>query len=114
MSVHTLPLPTNLPHFEFSVDLDDEVFVLEMRWNERDSSWYLTIKDSLDTILIAGRKVLVNLPLTSRFRRLGMPKGELIAIDTTGEDLDPGESDLGSRVQLVYFDAASLPAEFVV
>ena len=58
-----------------------------------------------DVIRVAGRRVLVGWPLLGSKTFLGRPAGHLIPVDTSGQDKDPGENDLGARVQLYYVDS---------
>jgi hypothetical protein len=95
--------------FSYQVELDGRTFGLEFRWNERDASWYLSLRDADDAPLLSGLRVTVGHLYLSRFRLLGLPKGELEFVDTTGQDEDPGFTDLGSRVVLLYTPYAEIP-----
>ena len=62
------------------------------------------------TEIIGMRPVIADWPPFARFRSSLLPAGELIFIDTSGNNLDPGEDDLGVRVLLVYLEEADLIA----
>lgn len=100
----TLVLPTrvDVPHYDFSVDLDGRTYTLELRWNERAGAWFLSTYDAEGVPVVSGRKVVLYSPLLGHTVDPRRPPGELFAIDTTGSDLDPGRYDLGGRVLLVY------------
>jgi len=94
--------------YSVRVLLDGLNFTLEFFWNPRELAWYLLIYDASGNQLLI-RKVVVGQPLTQIFVNPALPRGELFAIDTTGKDQDPGLTDLGSRVVLIYIPKADLP-----
>lgn len=91
--------------------LDGKPYRLPLRWSTRESCW--TIGVSLDdgTVLIDGTAVRVGYDLLRKHVDARLPPGGLVAIDTSGQDADPGRDDLrNGRVQLVYLTAAELAA----
>lgn len=88
--------------------LDGSTFLLEFAWNPRDLSWYVQISDA-NAVLLLVRRIAVGSALLRRFQNPNLPRGELLAIDTSGKDLDPGLADLGDRVPLLYVPAAEVP-----
>ena len=114
MSVY-LPLRADgTPFYSFEVPLDGVRFGLVFRWNARFEYWTFDIKDASGNVLLAGRKVVVDVPLLGRFKNEGLPAGDLLAVDTTGERQDPGLADFGTRVRMIYLtaeDVAALVAE---
>lgn len=106
----TIPLRTDLAHYEFQIELEGESFVFELRWNERDGAWALSISDADGNPLLSGRRVVLGTPLLFRKRAVSptLPPGELIAEDTSGTGIEPGIGDLGGRVQLRYLLASEL------
>ncbi len=101
-----IPLPSGLPHFSLQVELDGTTFTLEFRWNSRDGAWYMNLEDAEGTHILSGIKVVADWPLGARFQVAGLPAGQLSAVDTSGAGLDPGFTDLGTRVQILYLTAA--------
>lgn len=99
---------TDVDSFEQAHDLDGRTYVLRFDWNERDEAWRMTIRLPDDTVLAAGRKVVVNVPLLRGLVDSRLPAGTLMAIDNTGQDLDPAHDELGVRVQIVYVDTEGL------
>lgn len=106
MSVFVLPCRTDLPHYSFACDLDGVGYGFEFRWNARSEAWFMTILTGDDQVILAGVKVVVDFPLAVRSASALMPPGTFIAVDTSGQHLDPGLTDLGERVQLSYLDAS--------
>lgn len=117
-----IPTRSDLDFYEMQLTLDGSPFDLVFRWNARDEVWYLSIYDpavaeTVDgsrTPIIGSIPVFVGGPLLSLCRRRDRPLGELIAIDTQGNDEDPGRRDLGDRVVLLYYSQAELSGLFHV
>jgi len=103
-----LPTRTDVPRYTFQIDLDESTFNFSFEWNDRDSSWYMSISDADELPLLMGRRVCVGAPLLDRFNKAGLPAGLLYAIDTTGKNIEPDFADLGDRVKLMYLEAADL------
>jgi hypothetical protein len=111
-----IPLRSDLPHFDVQAVLDDVTFTLEFRWNTREGFWYMSILTDGGDPIITSIKCVVDWPLGRRTPDPRRPRGVLSLIDTSGGQVDPsfdpdtGKGDLGDRVQLLYFEAAELPA----
>lgn len=101
-----IPLQPGLPHYTIQAELDGTTFTFEFRWNARAAAWFMHLQDAEGVHLVSGVRVVVNWPLVSRYKGEELPAGTLMAIDTSGELEDPGLTDLGARVQLVYLTAA--------
>lgn len=107
-----LPLRPDLDFFQETVTLDGVEFDLEFRWNNRDACWYLSIfdptvveaPDGSRTAIIGSIPLLVGWPLLSQYRMRARPLGEIVAYDTSGQNSEAGQRDLGGRVILVYFE----------
>ena len=108
MGVLTIPARPGVPHQRLFVELEGVTYGLALRWNETAGAWFANLLDRDGTVLLAGKRVALGIPLTLRAaydRRL--PPGGLLAIDTTGKGLEATLDDLGSRVKLLYVEASS-------
>ena len=105
-----LPTRTNIPHYEFEIELDGVSVRLEFRWNDREAAWFFDVLELDASPILQGRKVVLGLPLLGRFADARLPTGDLIAIDTAGTNVEPGIDELGTRVRLCYATAAELAA----
>jgi len=105
-----LPLRDDAPHFEFSCRLDGVTFAFEFRWNDRARAWFMEIRDVEGNRLLSGRRVVLGFLLTQRFADPRLPAGQLVAIDTSTDGREAGPNDLGSRVRILYLDAAEVAA----
>lgn len=114
----TIPNRTDLTAYTERVLLDGVSYDLEFLWNDRDNSWNMTVYDSATAVntdgsrdaIVAGIPVHVGWPLLRQYVVTNKPAGEIVALDTSGKDLDPGVNELGSRVVLVYLTAAEVAA----
>lgn len=101
-----LPTKTDgTQRYSFPILLDGQKFSFDFMWNDRAGFWAFILSDATGEPILR-RKVVVGLPLFSRFGDPRLPPGELVALDTTGRDLDPGLQELGARVLLTYLEAA--------
>lgn len=108
MSVIQLPLRTDLTHYDFGITLDGVAYNFELRWNTRDEAWFLDLRLESGEAVYTGIRVVINWPLALRCRHESHPPGQLLAVDTSGKDAEPGIDDFGSRVLLLYYDAAQI------
>lgn len=89
--------------------LEGREVLLDLRWSQREESWYLDLR-SADGVLLAGAiKVVVNYPLLVPYHRIaGVPGGELFAQDLRTAPADPELDELGDVVALIYVPAADV------
>lgn len=102
-----------LPFYTLRTRLDGADYTLEFRYSPRASRYYLNLYDVNEVLLVAGLKLVPNVPLLQYYRyRDGMPQGELI-VAALGADGSPpvlGELGLNLRCELTYFTATELAA----
>lgn len=111
MSVLEIPSGSEFPDYTERVELDGEVYQLRFRWNTRAECWFLDIADDAGAPLVYGRRLSVDAAIIHQVRhRVGMMPGELLPFDTTPRQLDATIEDLGTRVVVLYLDAAEVSA----
>lgn len=104
----SIATPTGNPNFDVTAVLDGETYTLYFKWNVRWSTWFLEVHDEDDeNVLIAGVALRADYGLAAYFTGRA-PPGMFVAVDTSGQGLDPGLNDLGARVQVQYFSAGEL------
>jgi hypothetical protein len=97
-----------LPYFDMQTLLDGVTYTLQFRWNVRCSAWFLDVLDEAgQTVVMAGLKLVADWPLAAYRTGARLP-GALVFVDTSGNGQDPGLTDLGIRVLMLYFSAAEL------
>jgi hypothetical protein len=94
--------------------LDGTDYLLTIYWTQRDGSWRLDLADQDGNPITTGRKLVCNWNLlrgvlgtraswgVSGVVDTHPPTGILAVVDTLGQGLDPGYSDLGGRCVLLY------------
>lgn len=110
MGAWAIDTPSTAPHYTIDVQIEGQTYRLELRWNVRDSSWYMGILAPDDSHLAAPKRIASGRPLFWRSQSPALPPGLFVPIDSAGGDVDPGLQDLGNRVVLLYFDSTELVA----
>lgn len=106
MTASLIPLRNDAPFFDVRVILSEDEYVLSFNWNERESAWYMSLFDSLSVPIKEGVRLSVgNALLRSLTYSPRRPPGDFIVLDTSNKDIDPGLTDLGQRVIVVYDDS---------
>jgi hypothetical protein len=98
-----VPLRSDISQYNFLFDVLNQTFRFDFDWNVRESRWYFSVYTSEDVPIILGQPILANYDMLGRFRLSQFADFDLIFVDTSGQFLDPGRFDLGSRV-LAYID----------
>jgi len=98
-----LPINQEGAQFQFSTELDGTTFGLLFRWNDRVGQWSMDVLDGEGVAIVTGIRVVLDVPLLSRYRGLAAtPPGDIIAVDTSGTQTEAGFEDIGRRVVLYY------------
>lgn len=109
MAVVALPLLTDdTPHYALACELEGVTYTFEFLWNDRDGAWYVQVGDGEENPLTGMIRVVLGKSFLSQYSDPALPPGALVAKDTSGQNVDPGLLDLGSRVQVWYVDSASV------
>jgi hypothetical protein len=105
-----LPINGAVPWSSFQCQLDGTTYGLEFRWNERAAGWFMSIYDSSGNRLLANRRLVIGWGIIARFKKWNraLPPGDFIAVDSTNRGQEAGLSDLGTRVKVIYVEAADL------
>lgn len=105
MATKLLPVTVTPLAYTFSIELDKVIYQLTFTWNARESRWFMEIADEQLNEIVSGIALVIQWPLLKRFKDSRLPPGLLYALDTqdTGQEAD--DTDLGTRVLLVYEEA---------
>ena len=102
MSILEVPLATNVDNFDEQVLLEGSEYTLACVWNYRGEYWALSMADANSTPIISGVAMRVGVDMLASVSNPLRPPGGLAVYDTSGANADPGLSDLGGRVILLY------------
>lgn len=91
------------PYFTTEVNLDGKIYGFTFQWNSRCSYWTISINDQQGNKVVSGVKVMSNVPLFDRFKKVLLPAGSIVPIFNNGIKNIIGDGDLGTLAQLYYF-----------
>lgn len=107
-----IPTRNDLPSYEMSVPLDGVTYIVALYFNPRindgQGKWFISLSDQNRNLLVGPVPVIVTWGLFDRFVDLVTLPGTIFAFDTSGQDIDPGQFDLGDRVRLYYIEAETV------
>lgn len=109
MAFVEIPTRNDLPAYNYVVRLDGVNYKLSYYFNPRmnngQGKWFVGLYDQLDNLLVAAVPIVATWPLFDRFKSLGIPPGTIFCFDTSGQNKDPGQFDLGDRCRMIYMEA---------
>ena len=108
MSLFTIPVRSDLPAYDFQIELDGIQYTLGFAFNTRAGHWVMDISDAGGAPILMGLKVITGWLLTARFRLAGLPPGDFFVYDSSGKNEDPTIEDFGTQKILFYADAAEV------
>jgi len=105
-----IPLTPSEPFYSFTTTLEDVDYLFDVRWNAIDGAWYFDVSTVSEEPILPGIKIVLGaspgrLCIDPRF-----PPGAFFVVDTTGQGVDAGFDDIGTRVQLHYYTSAEVAA----
>ena len=104
MADFVIPVDSTGTNYTLDVSLSGRVYRFGLYWNTRGQFWSLDIFDQADNPLATGLKLVADWELIGGLGNSDLPPGFLYCVDTSGQGIDPTETDLGTRVILVYDD----------
>ena len=115
----TIPTSTELTDYVQTTSLDGRAYIIRLLHNQREDKWYMRLADQDDVPIVEGIKVVAESDLLQRIVDTRRPPGIIIAKDTTAPDVDisigeqilatdPGLTELGGRVLLIYLTEAEV------
>lgn len=107
-----IPFFNDQASFQEEVTLDGIPYLFKFTYNNRYDFWSMDILTKDEEPIVQGLKIVLNYELISRFRYLGVPAGELYAIDSTEKETRVNRENLGNTVQLFYVESSELETFF--
>lgn len=105
MALLTLPITNDTFNYQFRTVLDDVVYTIEIRYNERINRWILSLSDSEGVSLVTGKIILLNGVSWINFKADNIPKGFLLTLNVKDSNIEPELSNFGKDVLLTYIEA---------
>lgn len=106
-----LPMPSDgYPHQTAQVQLGETFYVVTWRWNTRDGCWTFSLSDVDGLAIVSGVRVVLNVDLLRGVSDARRPDGAIAVVDPAGRATEPGITDLGARVKVVFIPREELSA----
>ncbi len=107
MAFFIIPVPKEIIPFDQQVEMDGTLFLLQFRYFFRDNFWRITIIKAGVKIL-SSMKLVHTKDLLAQFRHIeDLPLGTIIVSDQNLGDADPGTTNFGDTVLLMYQDTVT-------
>lgn len=94
--------------FSEEITLENKVYRFRFDWNTSGQYWSMSIYNRDLELLVSGIKIVLDYELISDYAYMGLPEGEIYAMDTSNELLTIGRNDIGDRVFLAYVESSEL------
>ena len=102
MALLQIPTDPTLDNYSESMTLQGTSFTFLFEWSYRGGYWSLSIYDHAEAPVVQGVCIRCNVDMLEFVSAPGKPPGRLYAYATSGAGTDPGMTDLGGRVVLLY------------
>lgn len=89
------------PDYSKKININGTIYVFNIRWNDAYEFWALTVTDEDENVIAGNMRMIQNFDLFREKRGLGLPKGRLMLLNTTGA-LIPITYDNIEQYSLVY------------
>lgn len=108
MAIQEIYTRNDLPSYEQQTTLDGVTYTIALYFNARINdgagAWMITLADKNRNMICGPVPVVVSFPLFDKYVDEAVPPGTVFAFDTSGQETDPGQFDLGARVRLYYIE----------
>lgn len=120
-----LPLRPSVGSYRFTLPIDDVQYQFRLKWNsvERGTGgvpgpgakgvWYMDVLEFDGTPIIVGVKIVLGAYLGRWNNHPLFLNGVFVARSSAPVHEDPGFDDLGSTVQVLYFNRSDLASEML-
>ncbi len=97
-----VPLAPSIPHYEAGLTIGTVQYRINVRWNGRMGLFFMDLMDVDGNHIRSGMAMVLGTFLGRQSASADFPPGAFMLTDTSGEGVDAGIDDLGSRVQMHY------------
>lgn len=105
MALKKIPVRNDLPSYNFRIDLDDRVFKLTFKYNQRLDLWHMDIADEEDVDLILGIPLFSDTNILPIIKRPNFPQGDFILAHETEDFKNASRETFGAEVIMYYQEA---------
>jgi hypothetical protein len=99
----TIPTSSDPSYFQ-TTTLEGSTYGLQFDFNQRCSSWYMSIADASGVDIYNGVKLITGFLLLRRCKDPRKPPGDFFVVSGTSDQSPPAQTDLvaGGRCSLLY------------
>ena len=102
-----IPVNYTLPWQGLWINLENARYYMVFYWNSRSEKWYASINKTPTEPIKAFVPILSGWILWRQLRDDSLPPGDLVVVDSSTKNINPGRWEFGSgrRVSLIYYAA---------
>jgi len=105
MSVLKIPLRSDVGSFEFSIEIENNIYFFELKYNARAERWILNIFNFNREALLLGIPLLTDTDLISQYPIEGLFENLIFMYDKLGLQRNATRDDLGKDIIMLYGDS---------
>lgn len=98
-----IPIQPGELNYSMLVAIGGVTYTFESKWNETNQSHYLNVMTEIEEPIRMGMRVTLGVPLGRTSTHPFFTDGRMVARDLSGQKLEPGRDDFGTRVELRYY-----------
>lgn len=106
MALFKLPVRSDIPSYEFRVDLEGTTYTFAFRFNERMERWVMDVKTENNIPILLGLPVLIGTDFFVRFQSDSLPPGQLFIINLKANFTEADRDAFGSDVITLYNESS--------
>lgn len=111
MAAVEIQVTASIANYDFTTTINNATYTFVFGWNNRDKCWYVDVQNADGGILIAGIKACLGAFLGRTAQGVSPFKdGVFVVVDTSGQGLESGFDDFGTRTKMRYFASEDLIA----
>lgn len=107
MSIVGIPVRSDIPCYDYQINLEGSVYTLSFCYNDRNGFWYMDIADQNGTLILSGIKLVGGVLLNSQYPNISLPPGDFFIYDSTSKNTDPSKYTLGKVHKLFYRESTT-------
>ena len=98
------------PAYTQDVTLEGVAYKIRIKWNNRGQYYTMDFLTKEGAALVSGMKLALNAALLRVHPGRGLPPGEIVVIDSGGDNTVVGQDDIEGRVEVIYMTEAEYAA----
>lgn len=105
MGFFTLPISSDEGYYSFDVELEGEIYIFYLRYNNRAEKWVISMYDSNEDPIFQGLYLVLGYDYFNSFYDSRLPSGNLVLVNIESANEEPTRDNLGTNCKLLYYEA---------